>query len=88
MDKSIDSAQPVTNSNLNKPETEIPMKRKKCSKDITERILAAEVVFLPETTVPVPLITALIVTPFYGLRNSFLINKCSRFVDMVGGLEP
>ena len=69
MDKSKDSAQPVNNSDLNKSETEIPMKRKKCSEDITERILAAELVFLPETTVPTPLITALIVTAFYGLRN-------------------
>ena len=69
LDKLKDSAQPVSNSDLNKSETEIPMKRKKCSEDITERILAAEVVFLPETTVPTPLITALIVTAFYGLRN-------------------
>ena len=69
LDKSKDSAQPVSNSDLNKSETEIPTKRKKCSEDITERILAAELVFLPETTVPTPLITALIVTAFYGLRN-------------------
>ena len=69
LDKSKDSAQPVSNSDLNKSETEIPMKIKKCSEDITERILAAEVVFLPETTVPAKLIITLLVTTFYGLRN-------------------
>ena len=41
----------MSNSYLNKSETELSIKRKKISKDITERILEAKIVFLPETTV-------------------------------------